>query len=71
MIEVKINHSVSKMMPIHPMEMASIDIINDYWDELLKDQGMRYSGSQIRAGNSKPNGIIIGTMVYSFLVQYY
>jgi len=71
MIEVKINHSVSKMMPIHPMEMASIDIINDYWDELLKDQGMRYSGPQIRAGNSKHNDIIIGTMVYSFLVQYY
>ena len=64
MIEVKNNHSVSKMMPIHPMEMASIDIINDYWDELLKDQGMRYSGSQIRAGNSKHNDIIIGTMVY-------
>ena len=53
------------------MEMASIDIINDYWDELLKDQGMRYSGPQIRAGNSKHNDIIIGTMVYSFLVQYY
>ena len=26
-------------MPLHPMESASIDIIDEYWDELLKDQG--------------------------------
>ena len=42
------------MMPIHPMEKASIDIINDYWDELLKDQGELYRGSRIRVGNSIP-----------------
>ena len=35
------------MMPIHPMEKASIDIINDYWDELLKDQGELYRGPEL------------------------
>ena len=57
------------MMPIHPMEKASIDIINDYWDELLKDQGELYRGS--RSEKFYTLGIIIGTMDNSFLVQYY
>jgi len=39
-ITVSNNAQISKFMPLHPMESASIDIIDEYWDELLKDQDL-------------------------------
>jgi len=46
-ITINNNANITRSMPLHPMESASIDIIDDYWNDLVKDQDFFGDGSGV------------------------